>query len=203
VSDTRQACAGRGSAVTRNRLDEFAATLAKEAADREIHAALRACLESTCQRDRSAVQAVADKFKTDPSTVYRWANGELDCRPVRDFLDLVDTCVAAKGSENPAAYALPRLIRRRYLDPQAAPREITPELVTCTAAETMGAVGGLLKSLLDAVSPDSPGGTAPTPEEWADLEPQFEAVAELLEELRLARPTCMRRVPVMGEGVPS
>jgi len=192
------------STVTRNRSDEFAATLERERAEREIHDALRACLGSTCQRDRSAVQAVADKFKTDPSTVYRWANGELECRPLRDFLDLVDTCIAAKGTENPAALELARYVRRRYLDPQAEPREITPALVTGTAAETMTVVGSLLSGVLKAVSPDSPGGTTPTPEEWIALEPQFEAVAELFESLRLARPTCMRRVPVgAGEGRPS
>jgi hypothetical protein len=187
--------------VTRNRPDEFAATLERERAEREIHAALRACLESTCQRDRSAVQAVADKFKTDPSTVYRWANGELECRPLRDFLDLVDTCVTAKGTDNPAALELARLVRRRYLDPQAEQREVTPSLVNADAAETMVAVGSLLSSVLRAVNDDSPGGKALTPEEWKALEPKFEAVVELVESLRLAMPACLRRHGP-EEGVP-
>jgi len=193
----------RGSEVTRNGADRLAAKLAEEQAERELMAALHTAIHSTCLSDHSAAQSVADTFRIDIGTVYRWCRLELVCRPLQDFLDLVNACIRGKGEENPAGRELVRYVRRLYLDPQAAPREVTPSFINCTAAETMGAVGGLLKSLLDAVSPDSPGGTAPTPEEWAELEPQFEAVAELLEALRLARPTCMRRVPIADGGMPS
>ena len=192
------------SRFARRMAEQHAEQLAQERRDEEL-TALRASLLSSCQKDRSAVHAVANVFKRDPSTIYRWAEGEVPCPPLRDFFDLLDAIVAAKGAENQNALELARLVRRRYLDPQADEREVTPAVVLGTAAETMDVANGLLADMVRAVSPDSPGGPQLTPEEWQALEPRFERAAELFELLRLAAPSCLRRarsIPVQG-GRPS
>jgi hypothetical protein len=190
--------------VTRNGADRLAAKLAEERAERELQDALQASIHSTCRRDHSAAQAWADTFRVDLATIYRWANGELRCGPVQDFFDAIGASIRAKGSDNPAAVELARLVRRRYLDPQADQRAVSPALVTGTIAETVEVVGSLLSTVIRNTSADSPGGTAITVEEWEAAQPAFERVAELFETLRLAMPAVMRRVPVVGgDGRPS
>lgn len=192
----------RTGEVTRNGASRFAQVLADEHTQDQLLAALRVAIHSSCQRDRSAAQAVADAFRVDLATVYRWVNGELVCRPLQDFLDLQDAILAAKGDTNPAALELVRYVRARYLDPQPT-GELSPALLTSKAATTMEKVGSLLSELLRAVDPASEDGVHLSIDECAALAPRFEAVVELVESLRLVMPACVRqrpqRIEVRGE----
>lgn len=204
MSNSRPSCAHGAGAFKRNGADRFAQKLAEEHRESEVAAAIYESIHSSSRADHSAAQELADEFDTDLSTVYRWAlkdEERLACRPVEWCLRFTDAVIRAKGPHNPAAYAIPRLFRRLYLDPQPDSREATPALVTSTAAETMAVVGSLLADLLHAVDPSSPGGTSLTPDEWQALEPQIERATALLESLRLMGPTALRGSRATAQGV--
>lgn len=110
-------------ALAAQRIEEprFPDKAAREALLIEEREALRVAILSTCQRDRSAAQAVADAFHLSLSEVYRWPAGEVEGHPLRRLCELLDACVAAKGEDSEAALEPARLIWRRYLAPAIAP----------------------------------------------------------------------------------
>lgn len=141
---SRLTMAPRSAGVTRNRMARFASLHAEQMAERaaereerlldEERAALRVATQSTCQKDRSAVQALAEHYRVDDSAIYNMADGRVKRNPLREFCEFVDVCVAAKGADNPAALEPVRLLRRRYLDQESGEASFAGVLGTSGAA---------------------------------------------------------------------
>lgn len=183
-----------GISRTRNGADRLASKLDEEAAERELLAALQTAIHSSCQRDRSAAQAIADTFRIDLATVYRWARGELACRPVQDFLDLQDAILRAKGSANPAALELARLVWRRYLAGDA--ETVTAAAAVTTATDGLRRVCMLIDGVVAAASANSPGGERIDESELPGLRLQWEAAHRSLNRIGALIGCAPRTFPV-------